>query len=154
MSYGKRRDHIFFYNGNAVALGGYIESDGSRTPIASVAPAVVPIVGGSSHAHHKGYCFPERSFFKKAGPFTISVKHAESEVYGKEVAGGYVTVARSRLENLNVNDIIKADLVESVLESVHRAGPSHGDEGEVRVFTAERKSRIEGLTIAGVTVET
>jgi hypothetical protein len=152
MSY-KRRDHIFFYNGNAVALGGYVESDGARIPFESVAPTVVSIVGGSSHARHKDYCFPEkRGVFKKHSDFFIEVKHAESETWGTERAGRYITFARSRLEGLNINDVVKADVVEAVLESSHPI--QRGGEADIRVATEERESRIEGLKVANVKVET
>jgi len=154
MSYTrKRRDHIFFYNGNAVALGGYIENDGARTPFDSVAPTVVSIVGGSSHAQHRDYCFPpKRGIFKRRPPFFIEVKHAESETWGTERGGRYITVARSRLEGLNVNNVIKADVVEAVLESSHPI--QRGGESDIRVVTEERESRIEGLKVSNVKVET
>ena len=73
-------------------------------------------------------------------------------MYGTERADGYTTTARSRLEGLDINGVVTADVVESVLESRHSLTGGSRDEGEIRVSSGDRRSQIKGLRINKVSV--
>jgi hypothetical protein len=162
MSYKRGRDHVFLYHGYALALGGYVERNGGRQMIDGIAPAVLPVSGGSSHTRRTGYRCPERepqTFIGMAGDerteFTVTADYAESEVYGSENGCNYRTVARSFISNLNINNVVTAEEVEAILESTHPMQASKGAEhGRIHARTDARESRIKGLRIRGVEVNT
>src|SRR5213076_487778 len=67
-------------------------------------------------------------------------------------ADGYTTTARSRLEGLDINGVVTADVVESVLESRHNLAGGSRDEGEIRISSGDHRSQIKGLKINRVPV--
>src|SRR5262249_33196560 len=127
-----------------------------------LAPSVLCISGGSSHNRKTGFKFPDRelqTFIAANGQerkeFFVTVEHAESEVYGSQSGCNYRTVARSLLVNLKINNVVTAEEVEAVLESTHPMEPGNGKEkSRIRVRTENRESRIKGLKINGVNVQT
>ena len=161
MSY-RRRDHLFFFHGYALAVGGVVERNGSRQTIDGVAPSVLSIAGGSSHSRTTGFKYPARELETFVGAdgktkeeFFVTFDYAESETYGYEINCEYRTVARSLILGLNINNVVRADVVEGVLESVHPVRAGNGEEhAHIRTRTDARESRIEGLTIRGASVQT
>src|SRR5262245_58426186 len=142
------RERIYLYHAYALGMGGSVGSDGERQNIDSAGSAVLSVAGGAGHARQTGYCF-FRCGKNNDSPFYIRIADVQSEVVGFEDASGYTTRSRSTLRGLDINGVVKADLVESALESRH-AGAACANREEPAISILD--SRFEGLTINGVEV--
>lgn len=143
------KERIYFYHAYALALGGFVASDGERQNIDSAAATVLSVAGGSGHVRQTGYRF-FRCGKNSEKNFYIRLEDAQSEVVGFETAEGYTTRSRTTLRGLDINGIVKADLVESALES-HHAGTSCERREEPQIHILD--SHFEGLTVDGVEVK-
>jgi hypothetical protein len=143
------RERDYVYHAYAIGLGGFVASDGERQNIESTGSAVLSISGGAGHVRQTDYCFFRCS--KNGGNnFYIRVDDVQSEVVGYEHADGYTTRARTTLRGLDINGVVKADLVESALESHHAsAACQQKQEPHIGILN----SRFEGLIVSGVPVE-
>lgn len=142
------RERVYYYHGYALGFGGFVGTDGERQNIDSIASTVLSVAGGAGHARQTGYCF-FRCGKNNEPNFYVRIEEAFSEVVGYETADGYTTRSRSTLHGLDINGVVKADVVESSLES-HHAGAACANKEEPQISVLN--SRFEGLTIAGVEV--
>ncbi len=143
------KERFYFYHAYTIGVGGFVASDGERQNIESAGSAVLPITGGGGHTRHSGYCF-FRCGKNSGGNFYLRVDDIQSEVVGYEHADGYTTRARTTLRGLDINGVVKADLVESALESQHTSvACEKKDEPRISVLD----SRFVNLTVSGVPVE-
>jgi hypothetical protein len=145
----KPRDRYYLYHAYALAAGGYVTSDGNRQNIESAASVVLSMSGGSGHVTQTGYrffwCGRESNFF-------IRIAESECEVTGYEDSAGYHTRSRSTLRGVDVNNVIVADKIESVVESLHTVAACASNprqEPAIRLLS----SGFEGLKVAGVAIE-
>src|SRR5438094_358674 len=111
-------ERFYIYHAYAIGAGGFVTSDGDRQSIDSTGSAVLPVTGGSGHTRQTGYCF-FRCGKNGGNNFYLRIEDVQSEAVGFEHAGGYTTRARTILRGLDINGVVKADVVESTVESEH-----------------------------------
>jgi hypothetical protein len=128
----------FFYNGNALALGGRVSRPYCDV-IEPQAAAVLPIVGGHGYARVEGFRYRDLVSFRSA---TTTVSGSPS---GPEKQPIFNTLASVTLEGLDVAGVVTADRIVARLVSEH-TGADH-DLPILPVGTSFENLRIGGAEI-------
>jgi hypothetical protein len=150
MSYEKRtEEHL--YHAFALGVGGFLERDRKKQPIAIAAPNALSVSGGSGLSQQKGYEFVYRDPKRQGRDFSITVDEVTTEVAATELEDRWLTMGRAELRNVNINDVVKADLVRGVLTSMHMKRKTLRAKKQEAPISA-KGSAFENLTVKGVPV--
>ena len=150
MSYEKRiEEHL--YHAFALGVGGFLERDRKKQPIPIAAPNALSVSGGSGMSQQKGYEFTYRDSKRKGRDFSITIDEVTTEVAATELEDRWLTMGRAELRNVNINNVVKADLVRGVLTSVHMKRKTLRAKKQEAPISA-KGSAFENLTVNGVPV--
>jgi hypothetical protein len=151
MSYEQRKEE-HLYHAFALGAGGYIERDRKKVPIPIAAPNALSVWGGSGETRQKGYEFVFKDPKTKRGAdFHMTIGEVLTEVAATELEDRWMTFARSELRNVNINGVVKADLVRGVLNSTHMKRKSMRQK-KLEAPVSARGSEFQNLTVNGISV--
>jgi hypothetical protein len=150
MSYEKRtEEHL--YHAFALGVGGFLERDRKKQPIPIAAPNALSVSGGAGISQQKGYEYIYKDPKRKGRDFSITVDEVTTEVVATELEDRWLTTGRAELRNVNINNVVKADMVRGVLTSVHVKRKTRRAKKQEAPVSA-KGSAFENLTINGVPV--
>ena len=151
MSYQqKKEEHLF--HGFASGVGGYIERDFVKHPIPLVGGLALSVSGGIGSTCHNNYDFVYVDKNRdRAADFRLQADKIFTVVTGTEREDGWLTTAQSELVNLDINGVVRADLVRAVTTSFHSRRAKITDPKPEAVIST-RGSELVNLTVRGVPV--
>jgi hypothetical protein len=151
MSYHARTEEHLFH-GFASGVGGYIERDFVKQPIPLAGGLALSVSGGVGSTCHNNYDFVYIDKNReRAADFRLQADKIFTVVTGAEREDGWLTTAQSELVNLDINGVVRADLVRAVTTSFHRRR-ANLDEPKAEAVISTKGSAFVNLTVRGVPV--
>lgn len=139
MSYEKR-DSLFLYHAYALGLGGWVERDGRKYPIDSLAPGVLSVVGGETKTTSPAWRFKQDDFY-------VSVDSAVARLWTEETDDAWISNVETTLSGFDLSGRVQARTIVARLTSTHKKQVDPRRPRKERAKISFKGSRIEGLSI-------
>jgi hypothetical protein len=125
----------FIYHGQASAFGGVFRRPWAEA-VESQGAAALPVTGGKASTTVKGFNFK--------GADRIKFDLASTELSGDQdtATGNHITVVKTTVLGLNIDNVLKADSVVAKIVTTHVPG-------DIETWVDPTGSEIKGLTING-----